>query len=152
MDDLPGWQQTRWGMTESEIIEAVGSERLRRIPREVGNNWYADLTIQNVEIGRFQFDITFQMANDTHRLQQVMIRHEAPADKEPTTEFRSTMQILSERFGSPTRLGTSDTWAWSFPTTTIYLDTFCLQDMASYVAIRFSPSNRRANSKDIAAF
>jgi hypothetical protein len=152
MDDLPGWQQTRWGMTESEIIEAVGSERLHRIPKEVGNNWYAELIIQNVDIGRFSFDITFQMANDNGRLQQVMIRHEAPPDKEPTEQFRSTMQILSERFGQPKRFGTSDTWAWSFPTTTIYLDTFCLEDMASFVAIRFAPSSRGTPMKNLSAF
>jgi hypothetical protein len=152
MDDLPGWQQTRWGMTESEIIEAVGSARLRRIPREIGNNWYAELTIQNVEIGRFPFDITFQMANDTDRLQQVIIRHEASPNKEPTSEFRSTMQILSERFGQPQRVGTSDSWSWTFPTTTIYLDTFCIEDMASFIAIRFTPSDRGAAIKEIFAF
>jgi hypothetical protein len=152
MDDLLGWQQTRWGMTETEIIAAIGAERLRRMPKEVGNNWYAELTIQNVEIGPFPFDITFQMANDSHRLQQVMIRHEASPDKEPAAEFRSTIQILSGKFGQPKRVGTSESWLWTFPTTTIYLDTFCIQDMASFVAIRFTPSSRGTPIKELAAF
>lgn len=152
MDDLPGWQHTRWGMTESEIIEAVGSVRLLRMPREVGNNWHAELTIQNIDIGPFSFDITFQMANDTDRLQQVMIRHEAPPDEELTAQFRSTMQVLTERFGQPRRVGTSDTWAWSFPTTTIFLDTFCLQGMAAFIAIRFAPSSRAISAEELSAF
>ena len=36
------------------------------MPREIGNDWYAELVIQNVDIGSFSFDITFQMANRTN--------------------------------------------------------------------------------------
>ena len=62
MDDLLGWQQTRWGMTNEEIVAVVGSQHLRKQEREGGPKdfWYCDLVIQNVDIGGFFFNIQFR--------------------------------------------------------------------------------------------
>jgi hypothetical protein len=53
MDDVLGWQKTRWGMTTLQVIEAVGKEHLRKQPREGGekDGWYCDLIIENLDIG-----------------------------------------------------------------------------------------------------
>jgi hypothetical protein len=153
MDDLEGWQQTRWGMTTGEIIEAVGKENLRRVEETRSfNEFYADLTIPNVAIGQYEFDVVFQMGNETDRLEQVLISYEEDPDRSPTSAFKAALKLLTEKFGSPERIGTSDEFQWRFPTTTIEASTMFVEGVASSVHIRFFPSEESASRTQIAAF
>jgi len=60
LHDLPGWQNTRWGMDSKEIIAAVGPE-LREIPRQQYGPFYSELSIPKVKIGAYTFSVVFQM-------------------------------------------------------------------------------------------
>jgi len=148
MDDLAGWQQTRWGMTEEEILAAASREPLCRQDREGGPNdfWYCDLVIQNVAVGGFDFTIKFQMGRETQRLLQVLINHEqSDVSQAPTAAFNAAKRILVERFGTPARDGTSDDWLWQFPTTTIRLSTLFMEDSVSNACIIFAATSDAAS-------
>lgn len=152
MNDVLGWQNTRWGMTADEIISAVGLDRLRQIPLETGKDWYAELAIPDVDIGRNAFDITFQMSSETDRLKQVLIRHEDATNRPQEMQFQETLEIIAEKFGQPARIGTSNEWMWEFPTTTIFLEAFYIEDIASFIAVRFTPSQQHTAIRQQSAF
>ena len=86
-------------------------------------------------------------------LSQALIRHQADdVDRAPLGAFRAAQSILSERFGNPRRLGTSNAFVWEFPTTTIELETFFIEGVVSEVPIRFFPSAPGASKPPPAAF
>jgi hypothetical protein len=151
MDDVSGWQQTRWGMTADEIIAAVGSH-IRKVPREEYPNAWSELCIPDVEIGDYPFLVQFQMEKVTGTLTQVLIKHEEELDKEPTGAFNTARRVLSERFGQPKREGTSDTLVWAFPTTTITLSMFYIENILATVGIGFKPTSIAPTQTRPAAF
>ena len=71
MQDLLGWQQLRWGMTTAEVINMLDPEKLQRMERAQYRGMYADLIIPNVQVGRFSFDVIFQMHELTGGLGQI---------------------------------------------------------------------------------
>jgi hypothetical protein len=142
MDDVLGWQQTRWGMTNDETIAVVGSD-IRKGSRTGGgdgDSWYSELSIPDVRIGEYPFFVEFQMDKFTGTLTRVMIKHDGELDKEPIGAFNTARRVLSERFGQPKRDGTSDTLVWAFSTTTIMLTMFYIEDIMSVVGIGFHPT------------
>ncbi len=80
--DVEGWQNTRWGMNEDQIIEVVGHEHLRRVDREDFQRFYADLAIPFVNIGEYEFTVRFQMSKDKCLLEQVLVRREGPSSED----------------------------------------------------------------------
>ncbi|WP_092090416.1 hypothetical protein [Bradyrhizobium brasilense] len=148
--DVPGWQSTRWGMQNTEIIAAVGSENLKIDPREQYGSFYSEISIPEVKIGEHSFHVVFQMDGDD-RLAQVLIRHDS--DREPVRAFTAAKSLLSERFGSPERQGTTDEFFWRFPTTTISLSTIFLRGISlSHVVIVFIPTANIKPKRSVAAF
>ncbi len=128
MDDLEGWQQTRWGMTAEEIIQAVGADNLRRFEEtKQYQDSYADLTFSGVYIGAYAFDIIFQIDKKTNGLRQVLISYEEDPDRSPKAALNAAIKMLTEKFGNPKRIGASDDLQWKFSTTTIEIgETFAV--------------------------
>lgn len=151
--DIEGWQTTRWGMTDSEIVSVVGIEKLGRIARAEYQGLYADLEIPRIDVGRYEFKVIFQMNSETDKLTQVLVQH-MPEDQrsEPKDAFNTAKKLLSERFGAPERQGTSDTWLWRFPTTVIDLQYFYIEDIMSVVAVRYIPTARYEFPDVVSAF
>jgi hypothetical protein len=138
--DLPGWQNTRWGMLADEVAMAAGAERVQRTVRQSFQRFYSDMKIPNVPIGQLAFDVIFQMDDQSHRLRQVLVLHQCDPSREPTEEASTTRAVLEERFGEPKKAETRDTLLWVFPTTTIALDSFCIAGSMSAVGVRFFPT------------
>lgn len=149
--DVLGWQATRWGMTSEEIISIVGSANIRRGNRKQYKGSYAELTIPDVKIETFPFDVIFQMADDNDRLHQVLITHDDLDLADPQRAFEAARRMLTERFGKPERVGTTDAWLWAFKSTYIYLEKIYLPDIVGSAYIRFRPANR-ADQPTISAF
>jgi hypothetical protein len=140
MTDLLGWQQTRWGMSANDIVAAVGVEHLRQAERQTFQESYVDLVIPNVKIGKHDFTVYFQMANDTNKLIQVLIRHEGELHQEPRDAYDVARKMLTERFEQPNRSGTSEVLIWTFLTTVIELTITFSENILSLVAIIFKPA------------
>src|SRR4051794_20679551 len=119
--DLEGWQQTRWGMIADDIIRTVGAENLRRTERAQYAGCYAEMIIPSVPVGSYSFKVVFQMDQETHRLSNVLLQYEDLTHSDPSATFRVALKLLTERFGTPDRIGTTNDLSWRFPTTTIDL-------------------------------
>jgi hypothetical protein len=147
--DVPGWQNTRWGMDSKKIIAAVGPE-LREVPRQQWGPFYSEISIPEVKIGAYTFLVAFQM-DEGDRLAQVLIRHHTE-DGESDAAFGAAKSQLSERFGPPEREGTADEFHWSFPTTTISLSMIRGSLLSSMVFITFAPTANLKPKRSAAAF
>jgi hypothetical protein len=151
--DLLGWQQTRWGMTDEEIVASVGVQQLRRTARSTSTNVYHELIIPSVDVGRYPYDVQFQMSNSTNRLIQVLLKHDAEElSSLPTRQLDSARKLLSEKFGPPRRDGTSEDWVWAFPSTTIMLQTFFIEEIVSSAIIRFFAPGEMPGPQEVSAF
>jgi hypothetical protein len=67
----------------------------------------------------------------------ISYEHSEPS-KEPTAAVNAARRILTERFGAPSRDGTSNDWLWLFPTTTIRLSVLFIEDISSSAFICFT--------------
>lgn len=99
LDDLPGWNGTRWGMTAEELRAALGG-RLSDLPgRWVYGGAYAELAVEDVEIGGLTFIAYLQMNAETDRLQQVLLERRRTGAV--PRAFAQVIDALTERYGSP---------------------------------------------------
>jgi len=127
LDDLPGWQDLRWGMTAAEIRDALG-DRVTALPgRWLYGNAYADLAVEDVKIGDLAFTAYLQMGTASDRLQQVLLERRRTGAV--PAAFEAALAELTRQLGPP-----ADDCAqaksggapldyqitWRFPSTTVH--------------------------------
>lgn len=126
-DDPAGWQGLRWGMTAAEIREALG-DRITALPgRWHYGGAYAELAVEDVEIGGLTFTAYLQMNAETNQLQQVLLERRRTGAV--PVAFERVLADLEARYGPPS----SDCAqaksggqpldyqiTWRFPTTTLH--------------------------------
>jgi hypothetical protein len=135
--DLPGWQNTRWGMTEKDLAEVPGL-RLEKLPEQnhllkQGSDEryaYADYYIPDFELVGGRFEVEFFMDVKTNGLRSVYF---SPVDSHIRTllanaYFEGLDQALTQKYGQPNfRNDSTDRGVktrsrqWSFPSTVIEL-------------------------------
>ncbi len=127
LDDLPGWQETRWGMTAGEIEAALGARVLRLPGRWTYGGAYADLAVQEVDLGGLAFAAYLQMNDQSDRLQQVLLERRRVGAL--PSAFERLLDTLELTYGPPTRecaqaksggVPLDYQMIWRFPTTTIH--------------------------------
>ena len=99
-DDLPGWQETRWGMTAGEIETALGDKVFRLSGRWLYGGAYAELAVREVEIDGLAFTAYLQMNDKTDRLQQVLLERRRVGAL--PSAFEHLIAALEQAFGPPT--------------------------------------------------
>ncbi len=127
LDDLPGWEATRWGMTGEELRAALGS-RVTELPgRWVYGGAYAELAVEAVEIGGLSFTAYLQMNAATDRLQQVLLERRRTGAV--PAAFEQVIDALTRRYGAPAADCAQAKTAgqpldyevtWRFPSTTLH--------------------------------
>ena len=99
LEDLPGWDATRWGMTAAEVETALGERAFHLPGRWLYGGAYAELAVENIEVGGVVFTAYLQMNAETDRLQQVLLERRrigaVPA------AFEQIIDALTQRFGPP---------------------------------------------------
>jgi hypothetical protein len=127
LEDLPGWRDTRWGMTEDEVDRALGDDATRLPGRWVYGGAYADLAVRDVEIAGLEFTAYLQMNAQTDRLQQVLLERRRTGAL--PAAFEQLVDGLVETLGPPaTDCAQAKTGGqpldyqltWRFPTTTVH--------------------------------
>ncbi|WP_193367160.1 hypothetical protein [Pelagibius marinus] len=99
LEDVPGWGATRWGMTADELRAALGS-RVTELPgRWVYGGAYAELAVEEVEIGGLTFTAYLQMNDRTERLQQVLLERRRTGAV--PAAFEQVIDALTSRYGPP---------------------------------------------------
>jgi hypothetical protein len=127
LDDLPGWQSLRWGMTEAEIRDRLG-DRVTPLPgRWLYGGAYAELAVEDVELGGLTFTGYLQMNATTNRLQQVLLERRRVGAL--PAAFEQLIGSLEAAYGPPAadcaqaKIGGEPLdyqMTWRFPTTTLH--------------------------------
>jgi hypothetical protein len=126
-DDLAGWQGLSWGMTAAEIRDVLGA-RVTTLPgRWLYGGAYADLAVEEVEIGGLAFTAYLQMNSETDRLQQVLLERRRTGAV--PAAFEAALAELEQVLGPPAAdCAQAKTGGqpldyqitWRFPTTTVH--------------------------------
>jgi hypothetical protein len=126
-EDVPGWGETRWGMT-GEAIESVLGDRVTQLPgRWIYGGAYAELAVEDVVIGDLTFTAYLQMNAQSDRLQQVLLERRRVGAL--PSAFEETLAVLEARYGPPAADCAQDKSGgrplayritWRFPSTTIH--------------------------------
>lgn len=128
VEDLLGWRDTRWGMSDSEIEAVLDRAKLKRLPNRLTINGlnaedcipYYDLLYGPLVIGNTNFNVKFIMRPypSQDRLATVVIQSErwSAISKGEAVIIR---QIISEKLGKFRRNGSSEEFWWAFKTTTV---------------------------------
>jgi len=160
--DVLGWESSRWGMSETNLVGAFGS-RLTTLPQAKS---FLDLHTDRVialELAGNQFTVFFQMDNRTNSLSQVLVRLNEMEARVPRDELFSKLDSqLTQQFGAATSHSDERDFkssiksvylnrTWKFPTTTVELYYgWDSQIYASLLTIRYFPTNAaRINQRRI---
>lgn len=97
--DVTGWQDTRWNMTEAQVVSTFG-DALQRLPsRWIYHRAYAERALFDVPLGSQLFSVFFQMSADIDLLQQVLL--EARPPRATPAAYLDVIAALREDFGAP---------------------------------------------------
>ncbi len=125
--DLPGWDQTRWGMTSAEIAKLYGAEAVRLDGRVEFAGLYSDVGLRQARFAGLDFIVYFQM-DRTHRLAQVLL--ERLKQRASGAAWEASLRALEAAYGAATArcdrrgdplAGTPAVIerVWTLPTTTV---------------------------------
>jgi hypothetical protein len=113
-------------MSQEKLDATFGDDLVRLPGRWLYGGAYAEYASFGVRLGDLEFTAYFQMNDETHRLQQVLL--ERRGQKAGPKGFRHLVAALKDRYGSPqSACGLAGSPAvplrakavWRFPTTTI---------------------------------
>lgn len=148
-DDVLGWQDAYWGMSEKDLQDTFKS-RLKKLPkREIFVQAYVDYIIQDYEIEGRKYTVYFQMSNETNKLVQVLVRDNVIKSSFPQNIYFSELESLFIA-----KYGTADykkndresylislQRRWEFPTSVIELDyTWIDTNDLNLLTIRYFPT------------
>ena len=136
-NDLLGWQQTRWGMTEAQAAAAV-TDATRVSPPEKYSGMYAPMKAR-MEVSGSEVEVMLQFSYKTKTLSQVLLKPRF-GGLETWAKFRD---LLTSRYGASTQVGKKR--EWKFKTTVVELSHLQIPGVIDQVSIRYFPT---ANYRD----
>lgn len=139
--DPKGWQRVQFGMSESEVAEAVGNEITKVDPPTDYADNYAPLRIVDKKIGGSDYDINFLFDRKTNKLTRIMM-----ALKGSATEgvYQTLLTLLTEKYGKPdSDFAKSDgrEAKWVFPSTVVGVSFFELPGLGRLLRVGYSPNS-----------
>jgi hypothetical protein len=149
-DDVPGWQNTRWGMTETEVkraLESIGLS-LAALPAPLARSLGVRTALTTtVEMEGNYYDAILLFPDDA-RLGQVLVRTLDYSRKHALTLHGKLRHALVAKYGQPGESESSSTTAslarWTFKTTTVvlsmYTDTPTPARQVSQLAVLYAPT------------
>jgi hypothetical protein len=128
--DLPGWLESRWGMSRTELASAFG-DIVRPVPVPLNYSGLRALDmIPRIDVAGRSFVVLFQYEEARDRLAQVLVDFRG---SQPTHgDFSAVFKSLTNDLGAPTdgKAETDDSGSfpslsvereWRFPTTIVRL-------------------------------
>jgi hypothetical protein len=147
-NDIHGWGATKWGMTETEVMQLLRPEVIQLNPPIEYRNPTRLSTVGILEkvIGGRICDIHL-LFDKKGGLNEVMIK---PTSEKPFGYFESFFELLTQKYGPATltnrdeEINTTDTVIWRFPSTVVELTRMdaSLLDML-LVTVSYCPASSR---------
>jgi hypothetical protein len=159
LDDVLGWKNTTWTMTESEVKKSVEALALHltSLPTsrvQVQGNEVPFKTV--VEIDGREYDVIFRFSGATRHLDRVVVRG-LDLSREPALKLHgSLLRTLTDKYGAPSEAEAHGTLLavtrWNFKTTTIavnmYTDTAAPGHRLTQVTATYAPTPRKTEGRE----
>ena len=101
--DVPGFLDTRWGMTEQEILDVMKDRVIKlKARKDYRFNWYATLGMKEYVLDSNKYSVYFLMNNKTNKLEQVNLNIFYQNIEDNYKSFESLKKALSLQYGPPT--------------------------------------------------
>lgn len=148
LDDVPGWQNLRWGMTEAQARQSLELSGLKVEP-DNGHfkDMYSALAI-SLTIADASYRAVLQFSEADRGLAQVLLKCGCSGGPLAPKAYRDMLRVLEEKYGKPTssseqpRPGSE----WAFKTTTISLSLYSLG--GPFLTYRPSVAPAKKSDKD----
>lgn len=150
--DVLGWQRTRWGMYDEDIVRVFGSKAEKLPQLELYGSGHLGYVVPGINLKGQRYSAYFQM-DGAGKLSEVDVRLDQMESRVPRDDvFNSLESLLTHQYGVPDSKKDerpSETpikflslrRTWRFPTTTVELLCDWDNDHRSGVMIRYFPSN-----------
>ncbi|MCK9362157.1 MAG: hypothetical protein M0P74_00920 [Syntrophales bacterium] len=93
--DVKGWNGTKWGMTEKEIVSVFGNKIVYFDKAMDWKDDYAKIGLNDYSINNMLYDVRFAMSKATDTLIQVTLSNK----KGGITDYYAIEQLLVEKYG-----------------------------------------------------
>jgi hypothetical protein len=157
LQDVRGWRNTTWNMSESEVKRSVAALGLVVTPVSTSPSpgLPAEVPFKTrVEIEGSEYDVAFHFLDDTRQLDRVQVGGQDVPREEALRRHASLLRMLTDRLGAPTdtdsRGALLSMTRWTFKTTTIALNMYTdtgARDRSTQVAVTYSPTAQRAEDR-----
>jgi hypothetical protein len=158
LEDVRGWRNTRWGMTEPEVRRSVGALglALRVTPADAGLAALAEIPFKTkVDIEGSEYPVAFYFLDEPRHLGRVQMGGLDTSREDALKQHGSLLRTLTDRYGAPSDTDSRGTHLsmtrWAFKTTTIALNMYTdtgTRGRATQVAVTYSPTVSREDDRD----
>jgi hypothetical protein len=158
LEDVPGWRNTTWKMSESEVKRSVRALGLVVTPAPV-SPWPLSPTElpfrTKVDIDGSEYDVVFHFLDDPRQLGRVQVGGQDAPREDALKRHGSLLRMLTDRLGAPSETDSRGVLLsmtrWTFKTTTITLNMYTdtgAHGRSTQVGVTYSPSAQRAEDRE----
>jgi hypothetical protein len=158
LEDVRGWRNTTWKMSETEVKRSVGALGLVVTPAPT-SPWPsppAEVPFKTrVDMEGSDYDVAFHFLDDPRQLGRVQVGgQEVPRD-DALRRHGSLLRMLTERLGAPSETDSRGSLLsmtrWTFRTTTIALNMYTdtgTRGRSSQVGLVYSPTAQHLEDRE----
>ena len=158
LQDVRGWRNTTWKMSESEVKRSVRALGLVVTPTPAAP-WPsppAELPFKTkVDIDGSEYDVAFHFLDDPRQLGRVQVGGQDAPREDALRRHGSLLRTLTDRLGAPSETDSRGVLLsmtrWTFKTTTIALNMYTdtgARDRSTQVAVTYSPTAQRTEDRE----
>ena len=155
LQDIRGWRNTTWKMSESEVKRSVAALGLVVTPALASPSPPAEVPFRTkVEIEGIEYDVAFHFLDDPRQLGRVQVGGQDVPREDALRRHASLLRMLTDRLGAPSETDSRGALLsmtrWTFKTTTIALNMYTdtgARDRSTQVAVTYSPTAQRAEDR-----
>ena len=158
IEDVRGWRNTTWKMSESEVKRAVGALGLvvTTATASLSPAPPAEVPFKTkVDIDGSEYDVAFHFLDDPRQLGRVQVGGQDAPREDALRRHGSLLRLLTERLGAPSETDSRGALLsmtrWSFKTTTIALNMYTdtgARGRSTQVGVTYSPTAQGAEDRE----
>jgi hypothetical protein len=157
LEDVRGWRNTTWKMSESEVKRSVGALGLvvTPVPASPPPSPSADVPFKTkIGIDGSEYDVAFYFLDDSRQLGRVQVGGQDAPREDALRRHASLLRTLTDQLGAPSETDSRgpllSMTRWTFKTTTIALNMYTDtggRDRSTQVAVTYSPTAQHAEDR-----
>lgn len=155
LQDVRGWRNTTWKMSESEVKRSVAALGLVVTPAPAAPSPPAEVPFTTkVDIDGSEYEVAFHFLDDSRQLGRVQVGGQDVPREDALRRHASLLRMLTGQLGAPSETDSRGALLsmtrWTFKTTTIALNMYTdtgARDRSTQVAVTYSPTAQRAEDR-----